>query len=127
MSMLRIKQDLLDLIGNNMPQNTAVVFDFATAMEAEKAAVIKNINIIYNNDLEMHPQKTIRFNLILIAKNAADLDALIEDAEGLNDATSDAGSVKYLMLESLEYADAEDENNKYCNFTISGTIWDAPA
>lgn len=127
MSMLRIKQDLLDLIGNNMPQNTAIVFDFATAMEAEKAAVIKNINIIYNNDLEMHPQKTIRFNLILIAKNAADLDALIEDAEGLNDATSDTGSVKYLMLESLEYADTEDENNKYCNFTISGTIWDAPA
>lgn len=123
MSILRIKQDLLDLVGDHLEAD-AVTFDFATALEAEKAAVIKNINVIYSSDLEVHPQKTLRFNLILIAKNATDLDALIDSAEGLNDATSDTGCVKYLVIESMEYADTEDENNKYANFTISATIWD---
>lgn len=120
-TMQQIKADLLELVSECLP-GVNVSFDYATSMEAEKAAVITNLVLNYENDLELHYRKVLHFNLMLIAKNDSDLDAIIEMAEGLSDQSN--GSIKYVMLDALEYVGTDDPDDKYSVMSLSCDIWD---
>ncbi len=120
-NMQEIKADLLELVSDCLP-GVNVSFDYATSMEAEKAAVITNLVLNYENDLELHYRKVLHFNLMLIAKNDSDLDAIIEMAEGLSDQSN--GNIKYVMLDALEYVGTDDPDDKYSAMSLSCDIWD---
>lgn len=120
-NMQEIKADLLELVSECLP-GVNVSFDYATSMEAEKAAVITNLVLNYENDLELHYRKVLHFNLMLIAKNDSDLDDIIEMAEGLSDQSN--GSIKYVMLDALEYVGTDDPDDKYSVMSLSCDIWD---
>ena len=120
-SMQQIKADLLKLVSDCLP-GVNVSFDYATSMEAEKAAVITNLVLNYENDLELHYRKVLRFGLILIAKNDSDLDEIIEMAESLSDQSNQ--TIKYVMLDSLEYVGTDDPDDKYSIMNLSCDVWD---
>lgn len=120
-SMQQIKADLLKLVSDYLP-GVNVSFDFATSMEAEKAAVITNLVLNYENDLELHYRKVLRFGLMLIAKNDSDLDEIIEMAESLSDQSNQ--TIKYVMLDSLEYVGTDDPDDKYSIMNLSCDVWD---
>ena len=120
-NMQEIKADLLELVSECL-SGVNVSFDYATSMEAEKAAVITNLVLNYENDLELHYRKVLHFNLMLIAKNDRDLDDIIEMAEGLSDQSN--GSIKYVMLDALEYVGTDDPDDKYSVMSLSCDIWD---
>lgn len=120
-SMQQIKADLLKLVSDYLP-GVNVSFDFATSMEAEKAAVITNLVLAYENDLELHYRKVLRFGLMLIAKNDSDLDEIIEMAESLSDQSNQ--TIKYVMLDSLEYVGTDDPDDKYSIMNLSCDVWD---
>lgn len=120
-SMQQIKADLLKLVSDCLP-GVSVSFDYATSMEAEKAAVITNLVLSYENDLELHYRKVLRFGLMLIAKNDSDLDEIIEMAESLSDQSNQ--TIKYVMLDSLEYVGTDDPDDKYSIMNLSCDVWD---
>ena len=120
-SMQQIKADLLKLVSDCLP-GVRVSFDYATSMEAEKAAVITNLILNYENDLELHYRKVLRFGLMLIAKNDSDLDEIIEMAESLSDQSNQ--TIKYVMLDSLEYVGTDDPDDKYSIMNLSCDVWD---
>lgn len=120
-NMQEIKADLLKLVSDYLP-GVNVSFDYATSMEAEKAAVITNLVLNYENDLELHYRKVLRFGLMLIAKNDSDLDEIIEMAESLSDQSNQ--TIKYVMLDSLEYVGTDDPDDKYSIMNLSCDVWD---
>lgn len=120
-TMQQIKADLLELVSECLP-GVNVSFDYATSMEAEKAAVITNLVLNYENDLELHYRKILHFNLMLIAKNDGDLDDIIAMAEGLSDQSNN--TIKYIMLDALEYVGTDDPDDKYSVMSLSCDIWD---
>lgn len=121
-SISKIKNDLLDVICGEMP-GVNVSFDYAAATEADSAVIISNMSIQYNNDLELHFQRKLNFSLLMVAKTDADLDEIVAYAETLNGLTTDQ-SVKYMVVETLEYLGNSDENNKIATMQLSCDIWD---
>lgn len=121
-SISKIKADLLEIVSGAMP-GVNVSFDYAAATEADSAVIISNMSIQYNNDLELHFQRKLNFNLLMVAKTDADLDEIVAYAETLNGLTTDQ-SVKYMVVETLEYLGDSDENNKIATMQLSCGIWD---
>lgn len=121
-SISKIKADLLEIVSGAMP-GVNVSFDYAAATEADSAVIISNMSIQYNNDLELHFQRKLNFSLLMVAKTDADLDEIVAYAETLNGLTTDQ-SVKYMVVETLEYLDDSDENNKIATMQLSCDIWD---
>lgn len=122
-SISKIKADLLEIVSGAMP-GVNVSFDYAAAMEADSAVIISNMSILYNNDLELHFQRKLNFSLLMVAKTDADLDEIVAYAETLNGLTTDQ-SIKYMVVETLEYLDDSDENNKIATLQLSCDIWDS--
>ena len=59
---------------------------------------------------------------MLIAKNDSDLDEIIEMAESLSDQSNQ--TIKYVMLDSLEYVGTDDPDDKYSIMNLSCDVWD---
>lgn len=119
MSLSDVKQNLISIISSI--DDVTCTFDYATAVESQKAVVIDSLDISYEHDLDMGYHKTLRVVAVLVTKTDSDLDELIDELENLDDATD--GCIRDIMLESVNVS-SNDENVRVATVNLSCLLWD---
>ena len=121
MKIQKIKTDLLSVIEQFLP-NVAVSYDFATAVEASAAAVIKDLSFTYVNDLEIHEQITLSFSVLLVATENDDLVEMVDNLSSINGAPASGKFTTWFVVDKVDILGTDDTSSKYAQFFISCNV-----
>lgn len=121
MKIQTIKTDLLSVIETYL-QNVAVSYDFATAVEASAAAVIKDLSFTYVNDLEIHEQITLSFSVLLVAKENDELFSMVDNLSKINGEPGDGKFTRWFVVEKVDILGTDDTSSKYAQIFINCNV-----
>lgn len=121
MKIQKIKTDLLSVIEQYLP-NVAVSYDFASAVEANAAAVIKDLSFTYVNDLEIHEQITLSFSVLLVAKENDELFEMVDNLSSINGAPASGKFTTWFVVDKVDILGTDDTSSKYAQIFISCNV-----
>ena len=121
MKIQKIKTDLLSVIETYL-QDVSVSYDFASAVEANAAAVIKDLSFTYVNDLEIHEQITLSFSVLLVAKENDELFEMVDNLSSINGAPASGKFTTWFVVDKIDILGTDDTSSKYAQIFISCNV-----
>lgn len=95
-----VEQDLTALLESGV--NAPITFDFVYTSDSQKAVVINNFVVDYDNNFSLdNSRKTMTFSLGLVANSHDDLNDLIEEIDSLNGASN--GHCQHFLINTITY------------------------